>query len=256
MTVYVAPTILSLAHGPCVNLPPPISIPCTCILGIGGQAHAHEDPVVRVGGHVLQVVGQAGELIEAALLKGVDGRGAVSVELGLQLGEATMPGHFDKLINEDVDQPHTTVIGVRERSHHANVPLPAARALVQGGVADDLAVGQCQQGQVLFEVQLLGLAMKQGAIGDAMLDQKTVGWGNGLMEPLQGGLIILLERTHEALDTIAQEVADGELVEGEFNHGLEKGCALVSALRVPHDRRTGFRVPALGVAVTRTVQAA
>ena len=52
-------------------------------------------------------------------------------------------------------RPRPRYFGVDQHADAANVPLPAAKLLMQRGVADDLAVHRSQQRQVAAQVNVL-----------------------------------------------------------------------------------------------------
>ena len=171
-----------------------------------------------VGTHVLQIVFDAREFIETAFLEGLNGRLTVSVKLGLQLGKPAVPGNFDEFIDENLDQSNTTVIRMRERTDHADVPFPPAWTLMQSGMTNDLPIREGQQREILLVVELLLPFVEHRAVRVAVLDEETIRLRHSEVELLKGLLIIQHERTDKTLDAIAKKMANRKLFEGIFNH--------------------------------------
>jgi len=138
---------------------------------------------------------------------------------------------------------------MRERADHADVALPAAGALNEGGVADDLPVSEGEQGEVLLEVQLLRPLMEDGAVGVAVLDEEAVGLRHGEVELLKRGLVVKLQRADEALHFVSEGVPDGKLFEGEVDH--EMGVDVVGNFSSRRARVPGRGTPGAALNVQR-----
>ena len=96
--------------------------------------------------------------------------------------EAEVVGQAHDLTYQRARQAAPAVLRMDQDAEAADVPLPAAKLLVERGVADDLAVHQCQHGEVAPQVNVLAPVANHLQFGHAVFDEHAFGFGHALEE--------------------------------------------------------------------------
>ena len=86
----------------------------------------------------------------------------------------------------------------------ANVPLPTAELLMQGGVADNFPVYEGQQRQVAAQVDILAPISNDFRINDAVLDEHALRLWHAHKELVEVLLVVLAQRAQLALRPVLQ----------------------------------------------------
>src|SRR6185503_7106625 len=112
--------------------------------------------------HVPYIVGKPAEGEEAHQPEEFHRAGLLANELGLQLVEAHLSGQFDDLGDERLGQSASAELGMYQNTHAPNVAFPAAKLLVERGIADDLSVQHRKQRQIAAQVDVLAPVVDDG----------------------------------------------------------------------------------------------
>src|SRR5205823_2909180 len=107
---------------------------------------------------------------------------------------------------------------LREDQHAdaANVPLPAAKLLMESGIADDFSVHQRKQGQVAAQINVLAPLADGLGLGHAMFDEHAFGFRHGEKKFMKGLLVVLSKWPQPAPGAILKFNFSGILLKFKF----------------------------------------
>jgi hypothetical protein len=194
----------------------PGSIAGAGVLGVGGEVHAHEDVGVGFGLHIHDVVRETSEFDETAFSEGADGDFAFAIEFGLKMGQPAVAGDGDHFPDEVAGESEAAIGGMGEGAHHANVAFPPAVPLLEGGKADEGAVGEGQEREAGVEVDVVAPVFGERGIVQALFDKKALQFGHLVEEVQEGGVVPGLLGADEAGFVVFQWAANRVVVEGKF----------------------------------------
>ena len=156
------------------------------------------------GLHVLHVIRKAGEGGEAEHAEHFDRRRLFADEFSFDFFESEVTREIEDFADQRARQSTTAILGMDQDADAANMPLPAAELLVQGGVAHNLAIAARKEGQVASQINLLAPVMDDLRIGDFMFDEHAFLGGHGEKEFVESDFIGGFERAQIALKTALQ----------------------------------------------------
>ncbi len=161
---------------------------------IGLQFQAHEDIIVGDGLHVFDVVVQAEDVAKAQQGEHFDGGLLLADEFGFEFFEAGLASEINHFGDHGAGQSAAAVIRKDEDADAANMAFPAAQLLVEGGVGDDFAVGEREQGKVASQVNVAAPIADDLGLGDAVFDEHALLGGNVEEKLMKRLFVVLAER--------------------------------------------------------------
>lgn len=114
-------------------------------------------------------------------------------------------------------QAAATELRMDQHAHAADVPLPAAKLLVQGGHTGNPAVQYPQQRQIAAVINILAPAMDGLEVRDTVFDEHQLRRREFEKQLVQILLIIVLQRAQGRPRALPQRHPFRELLEFKFN---------------------------------------
>jgi hypothetical protein len=147
---------------------------------ISFEVEPHEDVVVALSLHVLDVIREAHEGLEAEKGEHFHGRFLFADEFGFKLLEADAPGDIDGFSNQRLGEAAAAPSRVHEDADAADMAFPAAELLMEGGGGKGFAIGgEAQQGEMVSEVEVAAPRGNDLGLGDAVFDEKPFTFRHG-----------------------------------------------------------------------------
>jgi len=115
-------------------------------------------------------------------------------EFGFEFFEAGLASEINHFGDHGAGQSAAAVIRKDEDADAANMAFPAAQLLVEGGVGDDFAVGEREQGKVASQVNVAAPIADDLGLGDAVFDEHALLGGNAEEKLMKRLFVILSER--------------------------------------------------------------
>ena len=130
-----------------------------------------------------------------------------------------MKGDFDGVLDQEAADADVTVLRMGERMDTADVALPASLSLLECDLADDVVVGDGDEGEGVVIVQIAAPVSAEAAGAQALLDEQALDFRHGSQKADEGGLVITAQRPDRARGAVLEHLHEGILVERVFEHG-------------------------------------
>src|SRR5262249_17315645 len=143
--------------------------------------------------------------------------------------QSKIAGKLCNFTNHRPRQTAAAVLGQHEHAHPADVSLPAAQLLMQGGVADDFAVRNREQRKVPAEINILTPIADDRQFGYAMFDEHALLFRHREEELMKLFFVILAQGTQSGLKFVLEDNFFRELLNFKFERhsACDLGCSSV-----------------------------
>jgi hypothetical protein len=183
---------------------------------VGFEVQAHEDVVVSDGLHVFDVIFEAEKFAEAEEFEHFDGGFLFTDEFGFDFFKAQTAGERSDFGNEGASESASAVMREDEHADAADVTFPTAELLVKGGITNDFAVNDSEQGKIAMKVDVLAPIANDLRVLDAMFDKHALGLWNGGKEFVEYLFVIFAKRAKFGFGAVLQLDFFGIFLKFEF----------------------------------------
>jgi hypothetical protein len=172
---------------------------------VGFEVETHEDVIVAFGLHVLDVIGEAQERLEAEQGEHLHGGLLFADELGFELLETDAVGDIDDLGDQGFGQAAAAVSGVNEDADAADMSFPAPELLMECGGGQHLSIRrEAEEGEMPTQVDVGAPRGDDLGFGDTMFDEEALAFGDCEEEAVEGLFVGGLERADRAAEFLAE----------------------------------------------------